>query len=104
MGAMVFGNVHRERLQLNESTLWSGYPDAGNNPEGPALLPQVRKAMSEGDYLLATALWSKMQGPYSARYLPMGDLFLEFDHNNTPSPIIIGSLILPQRSLWSGIP
>ncbi|ARS39116.1 alpha-L-fucosidase [Sphingobacteriaceae bacterium GW460-11-11-14-LB5] len=82
MGAMVFGNVHRERLQLNESTLWSGYPAPGNNPEGPNLLPQVRKALFEGDYLKGTALWSKMQGPYSARYLPMGDLFLEFDHKN----------------------
>lgn len=83
MGAMVFGNVQRERLQLNESTLWSGYPDPGNNPYGPGLLPQVRKAMFEGDYQQATSLWSKMQGPYSARYLPMGDLFLAFDHNNT---------------------
>jgi len=82
MGAMVFGNVQHERLQLNESTLWSGYPEPGNNAEGPSLLPQVRKAMFEGDYLQATALWSKMQGPYSARYLPMGDLFLEFDHKN----------------------
>jgi alpha-L-fucosidase 2 len=82
MGAMVFGNVQRERLQLNESTLWSGYPDPGNNPDGPVLLPQVRKAMFEGDYLKATSLWSKMQGPYSARYLPMGDLFLDFDHKN----------------------
>jgi len=83
MGAMVFGTVQRERLQLNESTLWSGYPDPGNNPDGPSLLPQVRKAMFEGDYLKATSLWSKMQGPYSARYLPMGDLFLDFDHKNT---------------------
>lgn len=82
MGAMVFGTVQRERLQLNESTLWSGYPDPGNNPDGPGLLPQVRKAMFEGDYLQATSLWSKMQGPYSARYLPMGDLLLDFDHKN----------------------
>jgi alpha-L-fucosidase 2 len=82
MGAMIFGNVQRERLQLNESTLWSGYPEPGNNPEGPNLLPQVRKALFEGDYLKGTALWSKMQGPYSARYLPMGDLFLEFDYKN----------------------
>jgi alpha-L-fucosidase 2 len=82
MGAMVFGNVQRERLQLNESTLWSGYPDPGNNPDAPGLLPQVRKAMFESDYLNATALWNKMQGPYSARYLPMGDLFLDFNYKD----------------------
>ena len=28
LGAMVFGSVGRERLQLNEDTLWSGEPMA----------------------------------------------------------------------------
>jgi len=32
-GAMVFGDVHNERLQLNEKTLWSGSPDDHNNPD-----------------------------------------------------------------------
>lgn len=82
MGAMVFGNVANERFQLNESTLWSGYPDAGNNPDAATLLPQARKAMFDGDYTNGTAIWGKMQGPYSARYLPMGDLFLSFKHKN----------------------
>lgn len=26
IGAMVFGGVERERIALNEDTLWSGYP------------------------------------------------------------------------------
>jgi alpha-L-fucosidase 2 len=34
-GAMVFGKVKTERYQLNDNTLWSGYPDPGNNPNGP---------------------------------------------------------------------
>ena len=38
-GAMVFGGVVRERYQLNDNTLWSGYPDPGNNPNGPSILP-----------------------------------------------------------------
>src|SRR5688572_11315257 len=74
-GAMVFGGVATERLQLNDNTLWSGYPEAGNNPNGPTILPQVRQAVFEGDYEKAAALWKKMQGPYSARYLPMADLW-----------------------------
>jgi len=41
-GAMVFGGILKERFQLNDNTLWSGYPDPGNNPNGPAVLPQVR--------------------------------------------------------------
>ncbi|SHG62528.1 alpha-L-fucosidase 2 [Chryseolinea serpens] len=77
-GAMVFGIIRRERLQLNDNTLWSGYPDPGNNPNGRVYLPLVRKAVSDGDYALAAAYWKKMQGPYSARYLPMADLFLDF--------------------------
>ncbi|OQP64417.1 alpha-L-fucosidase [Niastella vici] len=74
-GAMVFGGLVTERLQLNDNTLWSGYPEAGNNPNGPTVLPQVRQAVFDGDYEKAAALWKKMQGPYSARYLPMADLF-----------------------------
>ncbi|MEE1945277.1 glycoside hydrolase family 95 protein [Pedobacter sp. KR3-3] len=78
-GAMVFGRVNRERIQLNNATLWSGYPDAGNNPKGVEALPQVRKAIFEGDYGKAATLWKQnLQGTYSARYLTMADLFLDF--------------------------
>jgi len=82
-GAMVFGRVNRERIQLNDNTLWSGYPDAGNNPNGPTVLPQVRAAIFQGDYEKATQLWRKMQGPYSATYLPLGDIFLQFHQKDS---------------------
>src|SRR5215213_3868210 len=75
-GAMVFGGIVDERYQLNDNTLWSGSPNAGNNPEGPEYLPQVRTQIFAGNWDSATALWKKMQGPYSARYLPMADLWL----------------------------
>ncbi|MXV14986.1 glycoside hydrolase family 95 protein [Pedobacter sp. HMF7056] len=78
-GAMVFGRVNKERYQLNDATLWSGYPEPGNNPKGPAALPQVRKAVFDGDFEKAADLWkNNLQGPYSARYLPLGDLWLDF--------------------------
>jgi alpha-L-fucosidase 2 len=76
-GAMVFGGVGTERFQLNDNTLWSGYPDAGNNPNGPKVLPQVRAQIFAGNWDSATTLWKKMQGPYSARYLPLADLWLK---------------------------
>ncbi len=82
-GAMVFGGVKKERYQLNDNTLWSGFPDPGNNPNGPTVLPEVRKAVFEGDYIKAADLWKKMQGPYSARYLPLGNLLLEFPVEDT---------------------
>lgn len=79
-GAMVFGRVNKERFQLNNNTLWSGFPNPGNNPKGPAALPLVRKAVEDGDYAKAAEIWKKnLQGPYSARYLTMADLFLDFN-------------------------
>ena len=33
LGAMVFGGVDHERIQLNEDTLWDGRPRDTNNPE-----------------------------------------------------------------------
>src|SRR6185369_5966007 len=33
LGAMVFGGVGRERLQLNDDTLWSGAPRNWDNPK-----------------------------------------------------------------------
>jgi len=83
-GAMVFGGVNKERFQLNDHTLWSGYPDDGNNSKGPEYLPQIRKAIFDGDLNKAAALWKKgLQGPYSARYLPLGDLVLDFKQKDT---------------------
>jgi alpha-L-fucosidase 2 len=77
-GAMVFGYVAKERIQLNDNTLWSGYPDPGNNPNAQKYLPLVRKAVAAGDYEMAARYWKKMQGPYSARYLHMANLMLDF--------------------------
>ena len=75
-GAMIFGGIAKERFQLNDNTLWSGAPNPGNTPEGPTILPQIRKQVFEGNYDSAATLWRKMHGPYSARYLPMADLWL----------------------------
>lgn len=82
-GAMVFGGVSQERIQLNNHTLWSGYPEDGNNPEAAKLLPELREQIFAGDYETAQKIWRKMQGPYSARYLPLGDLWLDFHHQDT---------------------
>ncbi|HEX6622642.1 MAG TPA: glycoside hydrolase family 95 protein, partial [Pyrinomonadaceae bacterium] len=78
LGAMVFGGVDKERLQLNESTLWSGGPTDWNNPKARDVLPQVRRAIFDGDYEKAEKLCRLMQGPYNQSYLPLCDLHLEF--------------------------
>jgi alpha-L-fucosidase 2 len=85
IGAMIFGGVNSEQLQLNEATLWSGGPRDWNNPEAKKYLPLVRKAVFAGEYLKAHELAKKMQGPYTARYLTLGSLFLDFDETGDVS-------------------
>lgn len=77
IGAMVYGDPINEEYQLNEETLWSGYPHEWNNSKAIAALPKIREAVNNGDYALASLLWKEnAQGPYTARYLPLGILNL----------------------------
>lgn len=86
MGAMVFGGAQRDHYQMNEETLWSGTPRDGNNEEAFPVLSLVREAVNKGDYKRAEILWKEhAQGPYSARYLPMGDLFINMHHDSLVS-------------------
>ena len=78
IGAMVYGNPLQEVYQLNEESIWSGYPQDWNNPKAANALPQVREAVDRGDYAKASELWkANAQGPYTARYLPMASLMLD---------------------------
>lgn len=82
IGAMVYGNPLDEVYQMNESTLWSAAPKEGNNPNAKIHLPDIRKAINEGDYKKAASLWKEnAQGPYSARYLPLANLHLKMRNN-----------------------
>jgi len=78
-GAMVFGGIVTERFQLNDITLWSGSPVAGNKENGPDILKQTREAVNNGNFEKAGQVWKQMHAPYSARYLPMGDLFIKMN-------------------------
>jgi alpha-L-fucosidase 2 len=82
-GAMVFGGIATERFQLNDITLWSGYPEDGNNPAGPEILKKTREEVFNGNYVKAAEEWKKIHGPYTARYLPMGDLILKMKLKDT---------------------
>ncbi|MEP7259153.1 MAG: glycoside hydrolase family 95 protein, partial [Flavitalea sp.] len=80
MGAMVFGGVRSERLQLNEQTLWSGGPRNWNNSKAKDYLPLVRDAIFREKYKQADSLTKFMQGPYTESYLPMGDVIINYDN------------------------
>src|SRR5436190_2560657 len=82
LGAMVFGGIGTERLQLNDDTLWSGGPSDTGNPKAREVLPQVRRAVADGRFVEADTLAKGLQGPYTQTYLPMGDLLLSFEHGD----------------------
>src|SRR5687768_167884 len=82
LGAMVFGGVERERIQLNEDTLWSGGPKDWNNPRAPRVLAEVRRLIAAGEHPIADLSARAMQGPYTQAYMPMADLHLVFEHGD----------------------
>jgi len=80
LGAMVFGKVADERIQLNEDTLWDGYPRDTTNPQALEALPLVRRLLFEGKNAEATKLagetmMGRPQGVES--YQSLGDLHID---------------------------
>ncbi|WP_205402736.1 glycoside hydrolase family 95 protein [Spirosoma taeanense] len=85
LGAMVFGNVTSERLQLNEKTVWTGKDVDFVNPGAKAALPKIRALLFAGKYAEAQEMaQEKMMGnkTVESNYQTLGDLNLDF---NLPS-------------------
>ncbi|MFY8144590.1 MAG: glycoside hydrolase N-terminal domain-containing protein, partial [Caulobacter sp.] len=81
LGAMVFGGVAAERLQLNEDTLWAGGPYEPINPEASAALPEIRRLIAAGEYAKAEALADAKflaRPKHQMSYQTIGDLRLDF--------------------------
>lgn len=86
LGAMVFGGVETERLQLNEETLWAGFEHDASNPASLRHLAEVRRLLFAGHELEATELASKtMLGLPSAieSYQPLADLWIDRRRSTT---------------------
>lgn len=62
LGAMIFGSVPEERIQITEKSLWSGGPGShpeyrgGNRPGAYKFLPEVREFLADGKYAEAHQL------------------------------------------------
>jgi len=81
LGAMVFGGVANERLQLNEDTLYAGGPYSAVNPRARDSVQRVRELVFAGDYAAAEALANEtlISRPVKQMpYQPLGNLWLEF--------------------------
>ncbi|MGN1203280.1 MAG: glycosyl hydrolase family 95 catalytic domain-containing protein [Eubacterium sp.] len=79
IGGLVFGNLKKERIALNEDSLWSGYPKDVNKKDAYKYLDDARKAIFEKDYKSAKEIINRdMHGHWSESYLPFGDLIIEY--------------------------
>ncbi len=86
IGAMVYGNVPLETIQLNEHTLWSGGPNRNDNPLALDSLTEIRRLIFEGKQKDAEQLANKVivsKKSHGQMFLPVGDLRLKFEgHDN----------------------
>lgn len=81
MGAMVFGGIVEERLQLNEETVWSGGPNSNSNPDALAAIPYIRQLIFQNKYKEAQRLVDQKvisKTNHGMIYQPVGDLKLIF--------------------------
>jgi len=83
LGAMIFGGIEMEHLELNEATVWTGGPRWDANPEALKSLPKVRQLLFDGKYKEAeemaqkSILGQKPRNP-AATYQALGDIYIDF--------------------------
>lgn len=79
LGAMVLGGVAKERIALNEDTLWTGTIKDKHNYKSIEYLAEARKLILAEKYYEAQELMNeKMLGDWTESYLPLGNIYLEF--------------------------
>jgi alpha-L-fucosidase 2 len=85
MGAMVYGDARVERIFLSDATFWSGEPSReNNNPQGPAIVAEVRRLLLAGEIPAANKLCEQIEGRklnYGTN-LPFGNLRIWMAHND----------------------
>ena len=88
LAAMVFGDVRKEHLQLNEDTVWSGDKRDRSNPDASKSVPEIRRLLMEGHPAQAQALADKTMISIPRAlpvYQTLGDLWLEVGEGPEPS-------------------
>ena len=79
LGAMVYGGVALEQMDLNESTFWAGSPHDNNAPAAKELLPQVRSLIFAGQEEKAAEIIDKNFFTHKdgMRFLPLATLTID---------------------------
>lgn len=84
LGAMVFGNVEKETIQLNEHTVWSGSPNRNDNPLVLDSLEVIRQLIIDGKQKEAERLANKTiisKKSHGQMFEPVGNLQLAFENH-----------------------
>ena len=92
LGMMVFGGVDKDRIVLNEESLWSGSPSENNRPDAHKRLPEIRRLLQQGkndeaERMVNQTFTCKGEGSAQAKganvpfgcYQVLGNLSLEFE-------------------------
>ena len=86
LGAMIFGGIEAERIQLNEDTVWAGEKSDRNNPDAARSIHEVRRLLAEGKPRDAEVLADKSIISVPRRLPPFqtfGDMLLRFAADDT---------------------
>ncbi len=79
LGAMFYGDIGEERIDLNEDTLWSGRPSEETGYRVREMLESVRGVIREGRYAEAMHLTDEMTGLHDTQsYQMAGTLRINF--------------------------
>ena len=84
LGAMVFGGVITERLQLNEESIWSKGDEYKDKPGGYKYVKKIRSLLFQGKYLEAETmakekLMTERLPSGTNTYQTLGDLHIKFE-------------------------
>lgn len=79
LGTMTFGGIEKERIALNEDTLWSGYPHSTILPDSYEHVKRAQELVLQGQAKEAEQeICRHVLGEFSESYQPLGDLLLTF--------------------------
>lgn len=84
LGAMVFGGVDEERIQLNEDSYWTGGPYSTVVEEGHRHLPEIQKLIFDGKPIEAHKLFGRHLMGYPVeqqKYQSLANLHLFFEED-----------------------
>ena len=85
LGAMVYGNVDTERIQLNENTLWSGSPNRNDNPLALDSLAGLRDLIFSGRQKDAEEMANRIiisKKSQGQMFEPLGEIQIAFNNHH----------------------